>query len=63
VGKVSFVPRRARSLISIIHRTTFGSDFDPDEVARFVQRLYRTFGYEDWDIPYFIGKKFVPPGG
>ena len=38
-----------------------GSDFDPDEVAlRFIQRLYRAFRYENWDIPYFVGGKFCP---
>ncbi len=45
------------------HDVRFGADFDPDEVAlRFLQRLYRKFGYEKNNIPYFVNGRFEPRG-
>jgi hypothetical protein len=36
-------------------------EFDPDGVAlRFVQRLYRAFGYQESNVPYFVDGRFRP---
>jgi len=36
-------------------------DFDPDGVAlRFVRRLYRAFGYQESNVPYFVDGRFRP---